>query len=218
MYTSIVHGKLSYWKYDDKICIEDDKESCYTQTDPTTQNEFISKKDFGRFLIDFEESKRYVHCEMLSIKADVASRQKSQNPPKSPDGDRKALVRTLNERILSLDKQLNEKQYVIKKLFDGPKQNYITSLHEIPSGQNNNTSPQTEANEEQKRKSCDSSKLNSKRPTATEGTNKNNSVKTPTTSKPNTQMAVHGKELQSLEIRYLMVSTKKACRRRITSE
>ena len=26
MYTSVVHGKQSYRKYDDKICIEDDKE------------------------------------------------------------------------------------------------------------------------------------------------------------------------------------------------
>ena len=171
MYTSVVHGKQSYRKYDDKICIEDDKESCYTQTDPSTQNEFISKQDFERFLIDFEDFKRYVHCEMLSIKADVASRQKSQNPPKSPDRDREALVRTLNERILSLEKQLHEKQYVIQKLFDGPKQNPTTNFHEIPSGQNNNAS-QTITNEEQKRKPCDSSKLNSKAPTAKKDTNK----------------------------------------------
>ena len=34
MYTSVVHGQLSYRKYDDKICIEDNKESCYTQIDP----------------------------------------------------------------------------------------------------------------------------------------------------------------------------------------
>ena len=55
-------------------------ESCYTQTDPTTQNDFISKQDFERFLTDFEDFKKYMHCEMLSIKADVASRQKPQNP------------------------------------------------------------------------------------------------------------------------------------------
>ena len=135
MYTLVIHGKQSYRKYDNKVCIEDDKESCYTQTDPTTQAKFISKQDFERFLIDFEDFKPYVHCEMLSIKADIASRQKAQNPPKTPDGDREALVRTLNERILSLERQLHEKQYVIQKLFKGPKQNPTTSFHEIPSGQ-----------------------------------------------------------------------------------
>ena len=151
MYTSVVHGKQSYRKYDDKICIEDDKESCYTQTDPTTQNDCISKQDFERFLTDFEDFKKYIHCEMLSIKADVASRQKPQNPPISPDGDREALVRTLNERIMSLERQLHEKQYVIQKLFEGPKQNQKTNFHEIPREHNNDTS-QTSPNEEQKRK------------------------------------------------------------------
>ena len=151
MYTSVVHGKQSYRKYDDKICIEDDKESCYTQTDPTTQNDCISKQDFERFLTDFEDFKKYIHCEMLSIKADEASRQKPKNPPISPDGDCEALVRTLNERIMSLERQLHEKQYVIQKLFEGPKQNQKTSFHEIPREHNNNTS-QTSPNEEQKRK------------------------------------------------------------------
>ena len=88
---------------------------------------------------------------MLPIKPDVARRQKSQKQPKSPDGDKETMVRTLNERILSLEKQLNEKQFVIKKLFDGPKQNYITSLHEISSGKHNNISPKSKANERQER-------------------------------------------------------------------
>ena len=107
MYTSVIHGKQSYRKYDDKICIEEDKESCHTQTDPTTQNEYISKQDFERFLIDFEDFKRYMHCEMLSIKADLANR-----PPKTHDGDREALVRTLNERVLPLERQLHEKETI----------------------------------------------------------------------------------------------------------
>ena len=76
-----------------------------------------------------------MHCEMQSIKADVASRKKSQNPSKTPDRDRKALVSTFNERILQLERQLHEKQYVIEKLFDGPRQNSTTSFHEIPNGQ-----------------------------------------------------------------------------------
>jgi len=151
MYISVVHGKQSYRKYHDKICIEDDNESCYTQTDPSTQNDFITKQDFERFLTDFEDFKTYMHCEMLSIKADVASRQKPQNPPKPPDGDREALVRTLNERILSLERQLHEKQYVIQKLFEGPQQNHSTSFHEIPREHRNNKS-HTSTNEEQKRK------------------------------------------------------------------
>ena len=38
-------------------CIEDDQESCYTQTDPTTEKQSITKQDFERFVIDFEDFK-----------------------------------------------------------------------------------------------------------------------------------------------------------------
>ena len=49
LYTTVVHGKQSYRKYDEKIYIEDDQESCYTQADPTTEKQFITKQDFERF-------------------------------------------------------------------------------------------------------------------------------------------------------------------------
>ena len=184
LYTTVVHGKQSYRKYDEKIYIEDDQESCYTQTDPTTEKQFITKQDFERFVIDFEDFKRYMQCEMLSIKADVANRQRSYSPPKTPDKDREALVRTLNERILSLEKQLNEKQYVIQKLFDRPSQNLTTSFHEIPNGQKHNASQkmypsgqthnisQTTTNEEQKEKPSNNSKSNLKTPTTKKETSK----------------------------------------------
>ena len=112
-----------------------------TQTDPLPANH-ISMKDFDRIQDDLEDFKRYTHGEILSMKADVANRQKSPNPNSTTpmDKDREALVRSLQERILSLEKQLQDKQYIIERLLDGPRHrstNITTSPYTIPTGSKN---------------------------------------------------------------------------------
>eukprot|EP00794_Sanderia_malayensis_P000649 gene646-1317_t len=68
--------------------------------------------------------------------AEVANKYKLTSPRKvvNVDKDREALVRSLNERILSLEKQLNDKQFVIERLLDNSKQITTNSKHETPVG------------------------------------------------------------------------------------
>ena len=139
IFSSIVNGKLSYRKCDKKLCIEDDSESRFTQTDPLPTDDSISLKDLDRIHTDLEDFKRYTHGEILSMKAEVANRQKSPNPHSMTrmDKDREALVRSLQERILSLEKQLQDKQYIIERLLDGPRHrstNITTGPYTIPNG------------------------------------------------------------------------------------
>ena len=72
------------------------------------------------------------------MKADAASRQKSPTPIPTTrmDKDREALVRSLQERILSLEKQLQDKQYIIERLLDGPRHRSTmpSFRQETPSG------------------------------------------------------------------------------------
>ena len=121
-----------------KICIEDDSESRFTQTDPLPIDDRITMKEFDRIQNDLEDFKRYTHGEILSMKADVASRQKSPTPIPTTrmDKDREALVRSLQERILSLEKQLQDKQYIIERLLDGPRHRSTmpSFRQETPSG------------------------------------------------------------------------------------
>ena len=139
IFSSTVNGKLSYRKCDKKICIEDDSESRFTQTDPLPIDDRITMKDFDQIHNDLEDFKRYTHGEILSMKADVANRQKSPTPITTTrkDKDREALVRCLQERILSLEKQLQDKQYIIERLLDGPRHrstNTTTAPYAIPNG------------------------------------------------------------------------------------
>ncbi len=50
-----VNGKISYGKYEEKIC-----QCSETQTDPLQESEnvFVSKQDFEKFLFGFEDFER----------------------------------------------------------------------------------------------------------------------------------------------------------------
>ena len=123
IYTATVYNKLSYRKCENRtICIEDNSETTSTQTDMLS-SEFIPKSEYERLQLDFEEFKRFTHGEIVSLKAELANRPKSPTPkfPNPPDKDREALLRSLQERIISLERQLQDKQNIILKLLDGPR-------------------------------------------------------------------------------------------------
>ena len=70
---------------------------------------------------DFEDFKRFSHAEILSLKAQIAP--KSSESPKRAPKDRievvqEALIKSLHERIFSLERQLSEKQEIIRKLLE----------------------------------------------------------------------------------------------------
>eukprot|EP00112_Aurelia_sp_Birch-Aquarium-sp1_P012342 Seg2597.1 transcript_id=Seg2597.1/GoldUCD/mRNA.D3Y31 product="hypothetical protein" protein_id=Seg2597.1/GoldUCD/D3Y31 len=68
---------------------------------------------------DFESFKKFIHGEVLNLKATVASRNTGSTPEKSssPDYER-AFIRSLEHRIISLEKQLDSKQKTIDKLLE----------------------------------------------------------------------------------------------------
>eukprot|EP00112_Aurelia_sp_Birch-Aquarium-sp1_P023489 Seg7014.1 transcript_id=Seg7014.1/GoldUCD/mRNA.D3Y31 product="hypothetical protein" protein_id=Seg7014.1/GoldUCD/D3Y31 len=73
--TSILNNKISHRKFNNKkICIEDDCEINATQTDPLPLNDFVTKDQLDRVQNDFIEFKRFLHGEILSMKAEVANR------------------------------------------------------------------------------------------------------------------------------------------------
>eukprot|EP00112_Aurelia_sp_Birch-Aquarium-sp1_P026125 Seg907.1 transcript_id=Seg907.1/GoldUCD/mRNA.D3Y31 product="hypothetical protein" protein_id=Seg907.1/GoldUCD/D3Y31 len=107
-----------------KCCIESDIESVETQTEPdqTNQHEIFQDPNV-RLQNDHEEFKRFIHSEILAIKAQVANRSCS-SPRESFSGGsprenhlHEALIRSLQERI---EKQLNDKQRIIEKILVGP--------------------------------------------------------------------------------------------------
>ena len=85
--------------------------------------EHISKEDFDRIPKDLEDLKLFAHGEILSIEADGANKQKYHitESPIRIDCDRESLVRNLQERIFSFEKQLQDKQYIIARLLDLPR-------------------------------------------------------------------------------------------------
>ena len=139
IYTAMSGQNVSYRRSDClKVCIESDIESVETQTEPnqTSQHEFFQEPNV-RLQNDHEEFKRFIHGEILAIKAQVANRSssstKENSSNESTNGNylHEALIRSLQERIISLEKQLNDKQRIIGKILDGP------SLHSIKHNVNN---------------------------------------------------------------------------------
>ncbi|MCP4485599.1 MAG: hypothetical protein GY823_13750 [Flavobacteriaceae bacterium] len=116
--TTLIHNKLSYRKFEQrKICIEDDCENISTQTDSIPSNDFVTKNQFDQVQNDFIEFKRYTHGEILSMKAEAANRSPGPKVVNTQvDKDREALFRCLQERIISLERQLQDKQFIIEKL------------------------------------------------------------------------------------------------------
>ena len=122
MITAIKNNKLSYRIASKLECDHSRKD---TQTDfREHQDDMDSIYELERLQNEFEEYKRFSHGEVLALKAAIASRPNSptipprQNPP--DDMLKEVLLRSLKERITSLERQLHDKQKIIEKLLDGP--------------------------------------------------------------------------------------------------
>ena len=76
------------------------------------------------FYEDLHEFKTFMHDELLGPKALVSnsltSESKKSSPEKSPNYER-LLIRSLEDRIISLERQLGFKQNIIEKLLESPR-------------------------------------------------------------------------------------------------
>ena len=70
---------------------------------------------------DLEDFKRFSHGEILSLKAQLAPRPR-ESPHKSNGPNyvapQEALIKSLQDCIISLERQLRDKQGIIEKLFE----------------------------------------------------------------------------------------------------
>ena len=69
---------------------------------------------------DLIEFKKYVHAEMLALKALVSNRTISENSRSSrePIDYERIVIKSLEDRIISLERQLNQKQRMIEALLE----------------------------------------------------------------------------------------------------
>ena len=81
----------------------------------TQPNDIIDNGEKAKW-DDFESFKKFIHGEVLDLKAKVASRNTPEKSS-SPDYER-AFIRSLEHRIVSLEKQLDSKQKTIDKLLE----------------------------------------------------------------------------------------------------
>ena len=91
------------------------------------------------------------------MKADIASR--SPNP--KIDRDREALVTCLQQRIISMERQLQDKQIIIEKLLDGHKPAVPSFRQATPTGIDEKPTQCNKTNGEQSMKQT-VDKMNSK--------------------------------------------------------
>ena len=122
IHTVISHQKISYRiSSHPKIYIEDDRESIATQTEHEQDEIFYHPNSLDSLQNDLEDFKRFSHGEILSLKAQLAPRPR-ESPHKSSGPNYEALqeafIRSLQDRIISLERQLSEKQETIGKLFE----------------------------------------------------------------------------------------------------
>ena len=86
--------------------------------------DYVSIKDFKRLQVELDEFKRFSHGEILSLKAQIANRPSNpsqQTKADSTEKDREALLRCLQDRIVSLERQLYDKQKIIEGLLERPR-------------------------------------------------------------------------------------------------
>ena len=147
IYTAMSGKNVSYRRSDCmKVCIESDIESVETQTEPdqTSQHEIVQDPSVS-LQNDHEEFKRFIHGEILAIKAQVANRSCSSPRDNISNGSttgnhlHEAFIRSLQERIISLEKQLNDKQRIIEKILDGP--SHHSPMHCVNNQSSKATAP-----------------------------------------------------------------------------
>ena len=127
LYTTMSHNKVSY-RIQNQETIDTENEDLSRTSEMDfelpTSGEYVSVNDFKRLQVELEEFKRFSHGEILSLKAQIANRPSS--PPQQTrvdpsEKDREALLGCLQDRIISLERQLCDKQKVIEFLLEGPR-------------------------------------------------------------------------------------------------
>ena len=119
--TAPSNNKISYRKRSQDIIIQDNVKSVSLQTETadTSNNEIVNLKN------DLEELKRFAHNEILSLKAHTYSGIDNGKE----DTHLRLLLRSFEDRINSLEKQLEEKQRVIEMLLGCPNSNINKASH-----------------------------------------------------------------------------------------
>ena len=151
IYTSVINGKISYRKRKEKISTgEEEFRDTDMQIDPNA--ELTCRKDdedFERLVVDFQGFKEHTFKEISSLRAEFekgqtdGSGKDNMDPQGKMDQLNEALVRSLHERIFSLERQLAYQRDIISKLLDRPKQGTSTSQARIPSGKSTHAPPVT---------------------------------------------------------------------------
>ena len=73
---------------------------------------------------DYLDFKKFIHDELKSLKASISKRPipESSGPPNRPIDYERSFIRSMEDRILSLERQLEQKQAIINKLLATPKE------------------------------------------------------------------------------------------------
>ncbi len=166
-----VNNKISYRIINTarKVCFRDNVESTSTQT--TNDEPDVAKRskspdavdalanELARFVDDFTSFKKFIHSEISLMKA---SQEKAHPPGQSlplslenPNYE-KAFIRSLEARILSLERQLDQKQATIDKLLINNQLQHSQVQQKTTKGQENasektNTSRDNNANDKRDR-------------------------------------------------------------------
>ena len=103
---------------------------------------------------DYLDFKKYIHAEVLSLKALMSNRtisapeKNAQNPRIDYETN---FIKSLQDRILSLERQLDQKQEIIKKLLEGKEFNRPSpTCAKNPTGPARNTEAQSRSDKEKK--------------------------------------------------------------------
>jgi len=121
IYTAPSNNKLSYRKRCQDIIIQDNVKSVEIQTETVDTDH----EDIANIKNDVEELKRFTHNEILSLRAQTYN----GNYNGREDTHLKLLLKSFEERIDSLEKQLEEKQKIIEKLLDWPNSHINKDSH-----------------------------------------------------------------------------------------
>ena len=120
LYTTMSHNKVSYRiKDQENIDTENDdfNQTYERDSEWPKSKDYVNVGNFKRIQAELEEFNRFSHGEILLLKAQTANRP-SINPSES---DREALLKCLQDRIISLEPQLFDKQKIIEGLLEGPR-------------------------------------------------------------------------------------------------
>ncbi len=189
IFTVTSHQNISYRiSSHPKIYIGDDQETIATQTEEQDEI-FCYQKSLDLLQNNFEDFKRFSHGEILSLKAQLASRPREGSHKSSGPNYgvlQEAFIRSVQERIISLERQLRDKQQAKGKLFEKllekprPTESYNVNnndCHWIESsllGQNDSVEKRVQAQSSENKESPQMKESNAPRSKVKKQKNKNN--------------------------------------------